>query len=216
MVQLDISHVGNMRVANNRKDLSGMVFNNLTVLSYSHTEGKRAYWKCICECGKEKVAQGKLVVSGNVKSCGCLNHIGSNLKHGSSGTSEYGSWNSMRSRCNNPNYPKYKDYGARGITIDERWNDFENFLTDMGVKPSPKHTIERKDVNGNYTKDNCHWATAKEQGMNKRNTAILMNTQNGVFYHSYPQAAESVGLTAGCLYAKLNGIVKNTTNLMVV
>jgi len=206
-----------MRTTNNRKDLSGMVFNNLTVISYSHTENKRAYWKCVCACGKEKTAQGKLLASGNVKSCGCLNYIGSNTSHGYSGTSEYGSWNSMKSRCLNPNYPKYKSYGARGITICDRWvNSFENFLADMGEKPSPNHTIERSNVDGNYNKENCYWATSKQQGMNKRNTAILMNTQNGVFYHSYPQAAESVGLTAGCLYAKLNGIVKNTTNLMVV
>lgn len=205
-----------MTIANNRKDLSGLIFNNLTVISYSHTENKRAYWNCICKCGNKKIAQGKLVSSGNVKSCGCLNHISSNLKHGKSNTSEYNSWNSMKSRCNNPNYPKYKSYGARGIKMDERWSSFENFIADMGSKPSPKHTIERINVNGNYAKDNCYWATSKEQSINKRNTAILMNTENGVFYNSYPQAAQSLNLKTAALYAKLNGIVKNTTKLIVV
>ena len=120
-----------MKIANNRKDLSGMVFNNLTVLNYSHTDNKRAYWNCICACGKEKKAQGKLLLSGSVKSCGCLNHLG-NTKHGMRNSSEYRTWCSMKSRCLNPNYLKFKSYGARGILICDRWaNSFENFLADI-------------------------------------------------------------------------------------
>lgn len=74
----------------------------------------------------------------------------------------------MRSRCLNPKAPQYKYYGARGITICERWNDIENFIADMGEKPTREHSIDRIDVDGHYEPSNCRWATASEQQRNKR------------------------------------------------
>ena len=91
----------------------------------------------------------------------------SNIKHGCSGTSEYGSWEAMIQRCRNPNDKRYKDYGGRGISICARWLDFRNFLADMGKRPKGL-TLERINNDGNYTPKNCTWATLKEQQHNTR------------------------------------------------
>ena len=79
----------------------------------------------------------------------------------------YKIWVNMRQRCNNPKNPKYKDYGGRGITVCKRWDNFSNFMTDMGERPEG-NSIDRKNVNGNYEPSNCRWATAKQQRANQR------------------------------------------------
>lgn len=86
-------------------------------------------------------------------------------------TAEYGCWRNMRSRCNNPNHPKYRFYGGRGITIDPAWNDYLMFLHDMGPRPSLRHSVDRIDNNGNYCKSNCRWATQSQQLSNRRSYA---------------------------------------------
>jgi hypothetical protein len=93
-------------------------------------------------------------------------------------TPEYKSWAHMKARCNSETNHKYHLYGARGIKVCDRWlNNFENFLADMGQKPSPLHTIDRIDNNGNYEPSNCRWATKKEQGRNTRTNLLI--THNG-------------------------------------
>ncbi len=94
--------------------------------------------------------------------------------HGMRFTSEYSSWMSMRTRCCDSNHPTYKNYGARGITIDPRWLDFNNFIADMGKKPGKGYTIERKDTNGNYCKENCIWLPKSLQCRNQRNTKLTI------------------------------------------
>lgn len=96
-------------------------------------------------------------------------------KHGQAQkTSEYKTWATMKERCYNKNCPSYKRYGGRGIVVCDRWvNSFENFFDDMGKKPTANHSLDREDVNGNYEKENCRWATKQEQGRNtSRNVYI--------------------------------------------
>lgn len=140
-------------------------------------------WLCQCDCGEEKIVQSGHLKSGHTKSCGCLRknttkRTGlSNIKHGHAQNEElsrtYTSWKNMKSRCTNPSNPNYKNYGGRGITICYRWrNSFPNFLQDMGERPS-RLTIERIKNKLGYYKNNCRWATKKEQNRNKRSNLFL-------------------------------------------
>jgi len=96
------------------------------------------------------------------------------LRHGDSGKPEHRAWKSMRGRCLNPRDKVFKHYGGRGITVCERWlNSYENFIADMGLKPSKKHSLHRIDNDGNYEPSNCKWATSLEQCENKRGLVIL-------------------------------------------
>lgn len=88
-------------------------------------------------------------------------------------TSEYMTWKSMRMRCTNPNDKRYARYGGRGIKVCERWQSFKNFIADMGPRPSPEHSIERRDNDGDYSPVNCHWATAVEQANNVSRNRLL-------------------------------------------
>lgn len=126
-----------------------------------------------CECGNEKQVRRNHLTSSRVVSCGCYNLsllIGGsrNHKHGMAGSAIYHSWSAMKARCYNPNESSYKNYGGRGITVCDRWlESFENFYEDMGERPDGM-TLERVNVDGNYCKENCVWASKTQQCFNRR------------------------------------------------
>jgi hypothetical protein len=136
-------------------------------------------WLCRCDCGGEGEVLAFTLRGGKSLRCrGCVWRASRvDPDHANSGNSpEYRTWTGMRRRCNNPCSTKYRDYGGRGITVCERWNGrdgYTNFLADVGRKPSPKHSLDRIDVNGNYEPSNCRWATQLEQLRNRRNTVFI-------------------------------------------
>lgn len=168
-------------------NLQGMKFGRLLVVSeHGRSKDSRVLWKCMCDCGKETIVQASHLKSGRIKSCGCLRNETSkkvNITHGKSKTPEYKTWCGMIKRCQNRNCTGYSDYGGRGIAVCERWLKFENFLEDMGMRPSKYHSIERKNVNGNYEPDNCKWASPTEQSRNTRKRKDGENLVVGVSWH---------------------------------
>jgi hypothetical protein len=205
-----------------RKDLTDKVFGRLTVLGYSKTIGKRAYWNCLCSCGNTTEVQSQQLTCDKTKSCGCLNIekiIARSTKHSQSIrgsiSPEYKSYFAMKNRCYNQNATQYKNWGGRGIKVCDRWlSSFENFLEDMGKKPSAKHSLDRINNNGNYEPNNCRWATNLEQNENKRNNKLILNLETGVFYKTSCEAAKAHNIKRQTLQKRI--IQNKSKNLIYV
>ncbi len=152
------------------KDLTGLRFGRLTVLGVVSRPAKRIAWHCRCDCGRFRTVRGSALTSGNTKGCGWHRRATRETSppHGMSKTLIYGIWRTMLSRCRNPKFPTFKRYGARGVRVCERWYKFENFLSDMGPRPSDNHSLDRIDNAGNYEPGNVRWATKAEQNLNRR------------------------------------------------
>lgn len=161
------------------ENLIGKEFHRLTVTRRAPNFGRRknkVAWFCQCVCGKEVVVEGYRLRKDLTKSCGCLvTEINADRlrKHGRRWTIEYTRWLHMRQRCLNKRNPDYRYYGARGISIDPRWDSFTNFLADMGPMPFPQAELDRIDNNGPYCMDNCRWATRTQQNRNSRHNHLI-------------------------------------------
>lgn len=160
----------------------GVKFGKWTVLSDAGQGAfNKSEWLCRCECGKERAVQQAHLRAGRSTSCGCsrqqaLTHGGAMGKDAGRECLEYRSWRAMKARCNDPSNKRWPQYGGRGIEVCERWSDFSLFLADMGSKPTPEHTLDRIDTNGNYEPGNCRWATGQEQMRNTtRNRVVTIN-----------------------------------------
>lgn len=157
----------------NFKDLSDQRFGRLSVVGLNplRTKYRQTRWDCICDCGNPTTVAGKHLVAGRTVSCGCYkrdNTVAIMTKHKLKHTPEYTSWRAAKNRCFQVSGKSYKDYGGRGISMCDAWRyDFLAFLRDMGKRPEG-HSLERRDVDGDYEPSNCCWATRSEQAKNTR------------------------------------------------
>jgi hypothetical protein len=158
-------------------DLTGQTFGKLTVIDRAKNKGRYTMWNCKCSCGGTTTAQTTLLRNAVVRSCGCLIKE-TNTKHNMHNSRAYNIWKHMKNRCQSLSNPRYNDYGGRGVTLCKKWLTFEGFWEDMRHGYKDDLTIDRIDVNGNYTKENCKWSTAKEQQNNTRANHLL--THKGV------------------------------------
>lgn len=193
-----------------RKIVSGEVFTSLTVGEECGRNPRgEVLYSCSCKCGKETIVTASRLLSGHTRSCGCLLLEVTReifLKHGQTvgrkRTPEHRVWQHMLGRCLCETDAAYPHYGGRGIQVCDRWKtSFENFHADMGPRPSPKHSIDRINVNGDYCPENCRWATTLQQANNKRSTVWLGYLGT---YRPLTEWSRELGVSYSCLRRRLS------------
>lgn len=193
------------------RDLTGMVCGRLTVTEWNYKKNGVKHWICNCQCGGCSGVAEKSLVKGVTQSCGCIHREWAaemgrgQKKHGRTHSPEYRSWRQMQSRCrvDHPDPVKRASYADRGIVVCDRWKGeegFTNFLSDMGLKPSADHTVDRINNDGPYSPENCRWANRKEQQRNTRR-----NVRYTAFGESktVPEWAEEYGICKATLRSRL-------------
>lgn len=160
---------------NVRHDLTGQVFGRLTVIGVDDKNTRKTYYYCRCECGNVKSIRSDSLISGAIRSCGCMKqeqdktNLTANHKHKMSHTRLYEIWQGMKSRCYNSHDPRYSRYGGRGITVCDEWQKDFNIFYSWAVENgyAENLTIDRIDNESGYSPDNCRWADAEMQGRNR-------------------------------------------------
>lgn len=196
------------RTSKNFLDLSGKKFLRLTVVERDVSdENSRVRWICQCDCGKKISAFSSNLVMGYTKSCGCYGaqrRSESHTTHGGYNDPEKKgtllSWKSMMVRCYYKRNNRYHLYGGRGITVCDRWKQFENFWTDMGRRPEGM-SLDRKDNNENYTPQNCRWASHRQQQNNRRNNVLLEFQGES---KTAPEWGRAVGLSGSLIQSRIS------------
>lgn len=156
-------------------DYSGQTFGTVAVVRVSRSTAKKKYWLCVCKCGAEIELRAEHFIGPRA---GCRKCTKAMLRHGhwtgGKATRTHQAWRSMKKRCSLKKNAAFKSHGGRGITVCDRWKDsFENFLADMGECSEGKSLDRYPDNDGNYEPGNCRWATAKEQGRNRRDNRLI-------------------------------------------
>ena len=181
---------------------TGERFGRLTVIELI-PNSKNPKARCLCDCGKETIAQRGGLRNGHSTSCGCLRREvlhAKNTTHGHSGSRVYQVWRGILSRCNNPKDPAFENYGGRRIAVE--WASFEQFLKDMG-EPEKGQWIDRINNNGNYSCENCRWVSPVENQTNKRVSKRWI--VNGAEYISCAEAAKALSVHASVIIRGCNG-----------
>jgi hypothetical protein len=185
-------------------DLAGRKFGWLQVLHrHDSNIANSIAWFCLCDCGEQKAVRGTHLLTGRVKSCGCLKRSSAAMRtrtHGLTKTKTYRAWSAMKHRCFSKAAPAFRNYGGRGITVCERWLKFENFLADMGEAPSGTGIDRFPNNNGNYEPGNCRWATPAQQNNNTRKVRILSFGGESMTISEW---ARKLGLKRTCLATRL-------------
>lgn len=179
-------------------DLAGMKFGRLIPIEFVGRKNGRTLWRCKCDCGNYTIAGYSNLVNGITRSCGCYdremtlernrNRRQSTISHSFLDDNIrnhplYGLWASMITRCKNKNRSSAKYYCNKGVEVCDRWSGiggFENFVSDMGPRPSQEHTLDRIDNNGNYEPNNCRWADVETQMLNRSNTKYVFVDGNKI------------------------------------
>ena len=186
-----------------RLDLVGQRFNKLVVVEFAGLDKRRnSRWKCKCDCGGVAVYTACNLKSMRIKGCGCLLR-GKRVDVLVADHPDFKCFSAMLDRCYTPTCANYHNYGGRGITVCDRWREggFKVFISDMGPRPTPQHSIDRVDNNKGYSPENCRWATKKEQARNMRTNRLL--THNGVTA-TVAEWAEKLGVTITCITDRLD------------
>lgn len=184
-------------------DLTGKRFCKLVVLKQCGTKSGKRMWECICDCGNKSVVSTNQLTSGHTKSCGCLVGRPGGKSPGWKGTAVYSRWQAMKKRCYQVGTAGYENYGGRGIKVCDEWKDNPSAFCEWALANgfSEELTLDRIDVNGDYSPENCRWATKTEQARNKRNNRIVEYNGKKMTEAEY---SEITGVKHGSIDWRLN------------
>lgn len=184
-------------------DLVGNKFGKLTVLrQYGSKNGKR-FWMCLCDCGNTSIVSTNQLTSGHTKSCGCSVGRPCGKSPGWKGTIVYSRWQAMKKRCYQVGTAGFENYGGRGIKVCDEWKDNPSAFCEWALANgfSEELTLDRIDVNGDYSPENCRWVTRTEQARNKRNNRLIEHNGEKITVAEY---CEKTGVNSGTVSWRLN------------